>query len=1038
MTTRLRIAALALILAALAVLPADRGLRAHTGEAALTALTVTPSALTTEETLSPTFSSTVTSYTVHVANSVAQITIAGTPDGDGAVTYQYTDADSGTEGHQVNLPTLGVKSISVVVSHTDNGLLPLPPTTQIYTVRVIREGTVATDRAALMALYNSTGGANWTDNTNWGSSEPLSAWFNVLTDSNGRVIQLALGGNNLVGTVPAALGNLDQMGWLYLWGNQLTGAIPGSLGNLANLRHLYLNSSPEIRSRLSGSIPASLGDLTSLTDLSLWGNQLTGEIPDSLGNLASLQKLYLGGNALSGAIPASLGNLANLLELSLWGNALEEQLPASLGNLTNLTSLDISRNSLSGQIPDLGRLTSLQWLYLQDNSLSGAIPDSLGSLASLKHLYLDTNALEGAIPATLGRLSNLTTLSLYTNELNGAIPAALGDLANLESLYLFNNKLSGEIPAELGDLTDLTDLQLHSNQLTGEIPPELGRLSNLTVLRLFINELSGEIPAALGDLANLERLILHENQLTGEIPASLGDLTMLEALNLHSNQLDGPIPDLSGTSLIQVDISLNRLTGTIPAGLGSLTALTSLSLWGNQLTGEIPAALGNLTNLMQLILHENHLSGDFPAALGNLTNLQLARFAINTDAEGTPSLTGCVPLGLRYLLDADDFEHPGGRFADSPAHDFIGEDANGDGDTEDTGDTPGLNLPFCLVHEMSLYDVTTPPPPDLPQYFFAVLDPLWDAATAAYTTSVENSRESIKVNADLAPGVSDPVSIRKGTSSYGNDAYVPLAVGRNEITITVTPTDGTPTLTYTVTVLREGVDRATLMALYNSTGGASWTDKTNWGEDGVGIDMWHGVTVDADGRVTGLDLSNNNLAGTLPADLGTLTNLTTLDLSENQLSGTIPDLSLLTVLSTLNLSENQLSGEIPAALGSLPQLQSLYLGGNQLTGAIPAELGSIPFLMTLHLDRNQLSGDFPAALGNIPFRMVSTRFAGNALTGCVPHGLRDLLGLPCRSGVRPMTSSRWTRTTTATPMTTATRPAWGCRSAHSAIWRSAA
>ena len=39
-----------------------------------------------------------------------------------------------------------------------------------YTVLVIRKGTMATDRAALMALYNSAGGANWTDNTNWGSS----------------------------------------------------------------------------------------------------------------------------------------------------------------------------------------------------------------------------------------------------------------------------------------------------------------------------------------------------------------------------------------------------------------------------------------------------------------------------------------------------------------------------------------------------------------------------------------------------------------------------------------------------------------------------------------------------------------------------------------------------------------------------------------------------------------------------------------------------------------------------------------------------
>ena len=360
------------------------------------------------------------------------------------------------------------------------------------------------------------------------------------------------------------------------------------------------------------------------------------------------------------------------------------------------------------------------------------------------------------------------------------------------------------------------------------------------------------------------------------IPTSLRDLTMLTSLDFASNEFDGTIPDLS-----------------------RLWRLTTLSLRNNQLSGPIPAWLGQLSNLEHLYLGANQLSGDFPAELGSLTKLKVTRFARNTDADGNPSLTGCVPLGLRHLLDAPDFESDeydeDRRPLNLPAQDFIAEDANGDGDFDDPGDTPGLGLPFCLVHELSLYDLTTPPPPTLPQYYFAVLDPLWDAATAAYTTSVENSRESIKVNVDLAPGVSDPVSIRKGTSSYGNDADVPLAVGSNEITVTVTPTDGTPTLTYTVTVFREGVDRATLIALYNSAGGASWTNKDNWGSNEP-LNDWFGVTADGSENVTDLDLSGNNLRGTLPADLGTLSNLITLDVSDNQLSGTIPDLSALTQL----------------------------------------------------------------------------------------------------------------------------------------------
>ena len=340
--------------------------RAHSGDASLTALTVTATADGTAQTLSPTFSSTVTDYTVNVANSVAQVTVLGTPDGDGVVTYD-TDADSGTAGHQEDLPAAGRKLIYVVVTHRDSGLLPFP-TTKFYTVLVIREGSVDTDKAALMALYNSTAGATrWDTKTNWGTDEPIGDWFGVSTNSDGRVTVLSLGQNNLVGTLPAALGNLDQMVYLVLQVNKLRGSIP-DLSSLTNLVWLYLDNN-----QLSGSIPASLGDLTNLTILQMWGNKLTGEVPEELGNLASLQKLYLGGNELSGTIPASLGNLTNLLELSLWGNDLEGRLPDSLGNLTKLTDLNIGDNTLFGPIPDLSRLTRLQKLYLQDNSLSGSI-----------------------------------------------------------------------------------------------------------------------------------------------------------------------------------------------------------------------------------------------------------------------------------------------------------------------------------------------------------------------------------------------------------------------------------------------------------------------------------------------------------------------------------------------------------------------------------------------------------------------------------------------------------------------------------------
>ena len=58
---------------------------------------------------------------------------------------------------------------------------------------------VASDRAALVALYNATEGGSWTTRTNWLSGRPLDEWHGVTTDSDGRVTALNLVSNRLVG-----------------------------------------------------------------------------------------------------------------------------------------------------------------------------------------------------------------------------------------------------------------------------------------------------------------------------------------------------------------------------------------------------------------------------------------------------------------------------------------------------------------------------------------------------------------------------------------------------------------------------------------------------------------------------------------------------------------------------------------------------------------------------------------------------------------------------------------------------------------------
>ena len=196
-------------------------------------------------------------------------------------------------------------------------------------------------------------------------------------------------------------------------------------------------------------------------------------------------------------------------------------------------------------------------------------------------------------------------------------------------------------------------------------------------------------------------------------------------------------------------------------------------------------------------------------------------------------------------------------------------------------------------------------------------------------------------------------------------------------------------------------DRAALVALYNATDGPNWTDNTNWLSDRP-IGEWYGVTTNANGRVTELKLytlsergtlTTNGLNGSLPPELGNLSELERLELSPNSLSGSIPrEIGNLTNLEHLSLSSNNLSGSIPRELGSLSNLGFVEIRGNRLTGAIPMELGSLSNLRTLDLTSNSLSGSIPPELGGLTnLRYLSV--ASNDLSGTIPSELGNLSNL---------------------------------------------
>ena len=482
------------------------------------------------------------------------------------------------------------------------------------------------DCAALEALYDATGGGQWSKKTNWKTTKPLYQWQGVSTNSSG-VTMLLLNSAGLNGTLP-------------------------DLSALTELTRLYLNHNYN----LSGTVP-DLSALTKLERVHFQSTDLGGTISDlGLSSLASLKRLDISATELSGTIP-DLSSLTSLTNLILHANKLSGTIP-DLDKLVNLTELRLNRNKLSGGIPNLDKLVNLTFLSLSWNdNLGGGIPD-LSKPVELGELHLSQTGLSGTIPA-LSALVKLRILDLGQNDLGGGIPD-LDDLEELVSLNLAWNNLSGEIP-DLDKLTKLKSLRLHDNNLGGEIPALTG-LTELKALELFSNNLSGEIPSSLSNLTKMWHLKLHENNLGGEIPA-LSNLTELYTLFLSDNNLSGEVPDLSGlTSLRQIRLQNNRLSGELP-DLSALNGLGDLHAYNNRISGTLDGSkLPSSGDLWEVYLHDNKLTGsggEISPDLSGLSGLKELSLWGNTDPVGTIDFATGVNMSvvdlaaLRFLFYAN-------------------------------------------------------------------------------------------------------------------------------------------------------------------------------------------------------------------------------------------------------------------------------------------------------------------------------------------------------------------------------------------------
>jgi len=797
-------------------------------------------------------------------------------------------------------------------------------------------GVSEAEKQALIDLYNSTDGANWTNNTNWLTDAPVCDWSGV-TVVDGRLVTLYFLNNNLVGNLPS------------------------SLENLINIKRLTITRNPG----LIGDIPISIGNLNSLELIEFSSNNLTGEIPSQLGNINSLRTLSVFGNELTGPIPLELGNLNNLVKLSIGRNSLTGVIPPAISNLENLESLEFNSNQLTGPIPvEFGNLLNLVRLDLTRNKLSGSIPPEIGNLTKLEHLLLTSNELNGSIPASIGNLSRLKNLTLGSNDFTGEIPVNLSNLSNLSLLHLFRNKLTGGIDSGIGNLPNLSEFNVESNLLSGVVPSGFSTLTSSGIMKKLVltrnsfvfQDFESEFPVYSSDLSFFSYQIQNKVDEIETIPVSpggnitLSSTAMTSANNSYqwfknniaipgatnkdlvitnASDADAGVYHFTANNSIVTDLTLTRNPITLeincrvsPSERQALIDLynaTNGDSWTNTLANNKPWLVNDTTSsvcdwggvtvmdgkITRLSVVNNKLSGEIPASFGDLVNLTFLNLGIN-------QLTGQVPESIGNLVGLETLEMTRNQF---------------------TGGIPASigNLTNLVYINFAINKLSEP----LPDTFSNLVN-----------------LEIFSIERNAVTGTI-PVSIGGMTSLNI------LNFGSNKMTGSIPSSVGNLTQLTQLNLFRNQLSGTIPSEIGNLT------------------------------ALTHLNLFSNLLTGTIP-DLNGLSNLIFFNLYRNQLEGQIPEyLGSFSDLTTIGLSTNRLTGEIPASLGNLSNLQTLTLDGNLLTGSIPSEFGLLSELTLLNLYRNQLTGSIPVELGSLP-KLQTLGLSTNQLSGSVPTNLGAL------------------------------------------------
>ncbi|OAY52773.1 hypothetical protein MANES_04G110000v8 [Manihot esculenta] len=672
---------------------------------------------------------------------------------------------------------------------------------------------------------------------------------------------------------------------------------------------------------------------SSVEILDLYGNSLRGPLLyRDIVRLKNLTMLNLGRSGLNGTQPIqSLCSLTRLQELDLSYNFFGDNLLPCFQNLTSLRFLDLSYNQFTGQIPSswLASLQSLKYIDLSYNLFEGQFSFNVfanNSNIEVVKFASDNNKFEvvskypGWIPSFqlkvlvlqncldnmpefLFHQFKLKLIDLSNNKINGSFPTwLLQNNAELDRLILKNNSFKGQIHLPTYSSFNTTMLDVSDNQFFGQLQ-DIGQIfPNMKFLDLSRNGFQGDFLFSTGTDCKLQILDLSSNNFSGHVPEKLiSGCTSLQILRLSNNNFHGQIftSRFNLTELAILQLNDNQFDGSLSSLVIKILFLRELDLSNNYFHGEIPRWVTNITYFYLMDLSQNYFEGQLSCEIFSVAYVDISH----------NSLSGALPscFNVRHSWDSRGPQHmnlQGNRLNGSLPEAFL-----------NSSNMLTLNL---RENELS---------GSLPNKFGAF--------------------PNLRVL--LLGGNRLNGHIPSGLCQLNNVSLLDLS--RNYFSGSI------PHCLYNLSF-----GRKELYGQFDVSYSLDYTGDEVYRESVIGLEKYSSSYYIFTSKVEEVEFVTKHMNYAFKGDI--LNYLFGLDLSDNNLEGQIPDqLGKLSQLRALNLSHNYLTGSIPASLSNLTQLESFDLSHNNLSGQIPSQLIALHFLAVFSVAYNNLSGKIPDMKG---------------------------------------------------------------------------